>query len=167
VQCHVADLFEHYGVHRPAMLRAWAAGSDVDGHGNSLPADCVWQANLWRRLRDKLGGPSPAERLGEACARIRDCPSLVELPPRLSLFGLTRIPASYVEVFRALACGRDVHLFALHPSPVLWAAVARRGVPAGPVPRHLDTSADAPRHPLLSSWARDAREMQSGADRVR
>ncbi len=158
---HVADLFDHYGVHRPAMLRAWAAGSDVDGHGSALPADCVWQANLWRRLRDKLGGRSPAERLGEACARVRDDPSLVELPPRLSLFGLTRIPASYVEVFRALAWGRDVHLFTLHPSPVLWAEVARRGVPADPVPRDLDASAVAPRNPLLRSWARDAREMQS------
>lgn len=31
-------------------------------------------------------------------------------PPRISLFGLTRLPARYLQVLRSLAVHRDVHL---------------------------------------------------------
>jgi signal transduction histidine kinase len=102
---HIADLYDRYSVHRPAMLRAWAEGS---GEG--------WQAELWRRLRERIGEPSPAERLADACVRLRAEPGLVDLPARMSLFGLTRLPASYLDVLHALAAERDVHLFLLHPS---------------------------------------------------
>src|SRR5205807_3076625 len=68
---HLADLYDRYGVHRPGMLRAWAAKEDVDGAGRALPSQWAWQAELWRRLRDRIGVPSPAERLEEACAALR------------------------------------------------------------------------------------------------
>ena len=45
-------------------------------------------------------------------------------PQRLSLFGLTRLPAAQLHVLRALAEHRDVHLFLLHPSPALWERIA-------------------------------------------
>ena len=82
--------------------------------------EAPWQVELWRLLRDRIGQPSPAERLVEACRRLRDEPELLDLPPRLSLFGLTRLPASYLDVLEAMGAGRDVHLFLLHPSPALW-----------------------------------------------
>jgi exodeoxyribonuclease V gamma subunit len=157
---HVADLFDRYAVHRPGMLRAWAEGIDVGGDGAALPDDCVWQAQLWRKLRARLGTPSPAERLTAACERLVADPSLVALPTRVCLFGLTRIPASHVEVLRALAVDRDVHLLALHPSPALWAEIAARPASRRPTRRRDDTTAQLPRHPLLASWGRDAREMQ-------
>jgi exodeoxyribonuclease V gamma subunit len=147
---HVADLFDRYSVHRPAMLRDWAAG-----HGNT------WQAELWRRLRDRIAIPSPAERLEDACETLRADPSLVGLPSRFSLFGLTRLPASYLNVLQALAAARDVHLFLLHPSAELWARIdsAARGRPPI-VRREDDVTAELPQNPLLTSWAQDAREMQ-------
>ncbi|HWB71633.1 MAG TPA: exodeoxyribonuclease V subunit gamma [Egibacteraceae bacterium] len=158
---HLADLFDRYGVHRPAMLRAWTAGHDTDHDGAPLPPDVAWQAPLWRRLRDRLGTPSPAERLPDACARLRDQPGLLDLPARLSLFGLTRLPASYLDVLRALAAGRDVHLFLLHPSPALWQRITDT-TPAHPRPvrRRDDPTAAMPRNPLLATWGQDAREMQ-------
>jgi exodeoxyribonuclease V gamma subunit len=94
---------------------------------------------------------------------LREEPELSELPARLSLFGLTRLPPSYLEVLGALAVARDVHLFLLHPSPVLWSrikALAEASVAPIPPIRALDTTADLVRHPLLASWGRDAREMQ-------
>jgi exodeoxyribonuclease V gamma subunit len=158
---HVADLYARYGVHRPDMLSAWAAGHDTDGGGGMLPAEHAWQAELWRRLRQRIGATSPAERLEHACGRLAEEPALVSLPTRLSLFGLTRLPASYLQVLRALAAGRDVHLFLLHPSPVLWERVAEIARPASGVPRRADdTTAELPRNPLLASWGQDAREMQ-------
>lgn len=158
---HLADLYDRYGVHRPGMLRAWAAKEDVDSAGRVLPPQWAWQAELWRRLRERIGVASPAERLGEACAALRDDAAIVDLPARLSLFGLTRLPASFLAVLRALAVHRDVHLFLLHPSPVLWRRVVEEtGGRAAVVPRSADPTAGLPANPLLTSWGRDAREMQ-------
>ena len=53
-------------------------------------------------------------------------PGIADLPERVSLFGLTRLPAGHVHVLRALAEHRDVHLFLLHPSPALWERIAPR-----------------------------------------
>jgi exodeoxyribonuclease V gamma subunit len=171
---HVAGLFERYAVHRPDMLAAWAEGGDTDGSGTPLPEEHRWQAELWRRLRARIGTPSPAERLPDACSALRADPGLADpLPSRFSLFGLTRLPASQLALLDALAAGRDVHLFLLHPSPALWERVAERAVGlgpgrVGPVRRVDDPTVDAARHPLLVSWGRDTREMQlvltAGAD---
>ena len=151
---HVADLFDRYGVHRPEMLQRWADGSQDDDEDS-------WQVHLWRMLRARIGQDSPAERLVDACRRLREAPELLDLPPRVSLFGLTRLPASYLDVLEAMAVGRDVHLFLLHPSPALW---ARLEAEVGPASRHLlrsqDPTVSLAQHPLLQSWGRDAREMQ-------
>ena len=151
---HVADLFDRYAVHRPEMLRRWVAGAAAE-------EEAAWQVELWRLLRERIGQPSPAERLLDACRRLQEEPELLDQPPRLSLFGLTRLPASYLDVLDSLAAGRDVHLFLLHPSPALWERLAGEVGPSSRlVPRAQDPTAAAPRNPLLLSWGRDAREMQ-------
>jgi exodeoxyribonuclease V gamma subunit len=143
---HLARLFARYELHRPDLVRSWAAGAD--GH---------WQAELWRRLREAIGLPSPAQRLRAATAALAGDPGLADLPARVSLFGLTRLPAGDLDVLRALGAARDVHLFLLHPSPALWATL--RSAP--PVTRRRDDpTAAAPANRLLASWGQDAREMQ-------
>jgi exodeoxyribonuclease V gamma subunit len=166
---HIADLFDRYGVHRPDMVRAWAAGEagvhiareagiPVAGEAG-IPS--AWQPELWRRLRARIAAPSPAERLSRACRRIRQDPTLLDLPPRLSLFGLTRLPRSYLEVLAAIAASREVHLFVLHPSPVLWRRVASE-LASGPAVtvRGADRTAGLAVNRLLASWGRDVRELQ-------
>jgi len=89
---HLAALFDRYALHRPELVRSWTAG---EGDG--------WQPELWRRLRARIGRADPAERIAGACARIAAEPELLDLPPRLSVFGLTRLPAARLDVLRALA----------------------------------------------------------------
>ena len=113
---HLAGLYDRYALHRPEMVRAWAAGED-----GGVSDDAAWQAELWRRLRARIGSASPAERIEAACARLRSEPGVVELPERFGLFNLTRLPAGHLDVLRALGEARDVHLYVLHPSPALWA----------------------------------------------
>jgi exodeoxyribonuclease V gamma subunit len=155
---HLADLYDRYGVHRPALVQAWAAGDDVDASGRPLPIDLAWQAELWRRVRTHLGVPSPAERLPEACAELRARPDLLGLPGRISIFGLTRLSVSYLDVLVALSSRRQVHLWLLHPSEVRWQAAVGPPDPLGPRPRHA--GGDRSGHPLLAAWGRDAAEMQ-------
>ncbi len=145
----LARLFDRYGRSRPQMIRAWAAAGNQDGDGEQLPDDLVWQAELWRRLRDHLGTPSPAELLDAACANIAEGPSF-------SIFGPTRIPTARIQILGALAATRDVHLWLHHPSPALWAAVNRAGGRPG---RRRDQQIVV-RSPLLASMSRDVRELQ-------
>jgi exodeoxyribonuclease V gamma subunit len=148
---HIAYLFDGYAVHRPDMVEAWARGEQPD----------EWQPELWRRLRARIGVPSPAERLTPACEQIRNDPGLLDLPARLSLFGLTRIPRSYLQALAAIADQRELHLFVLHPSPALWQAVAEELHTGPPVTsRQDDRTVTAPDNRLLASWGRDVRELQ-------
>jgi hypothetical protein len=48
------------------MINYWSHGRNVDASESPLPPDRVWQAELWRRLRDELDEPDPTERLQEA-----------------------------------------------------------------------------------------------------
>ena len=148
---HLAALFDGYAAHRPELLDAWRAGDDT-----GLPADLAWQAELWRRLRSRVG-TDPAERLAAAVTALTADPDVADLPPRLSLFGPTRLPADHLAVLAALARHRDVHLWLPHPSPALWTRLPRD---AGLPPRRTDPTADVPRHPLLASLGRDVRELQ-------
>lgn len=163
---HAADLFDRYAVHRPDMVRAWAsnldidAPTDVDGVGQPLPSTATWQPRLWRAARRRLG-PSFAERVTTAAERLEDAGPIPALPTRLAVYGLTSLPATYVEILDALAEAHDVHLFLLHPSPALWSRTAPVLDGATARPRRAeDPTAEVPRHPLVSSWGRDAREMQ-------
>ena len=139
-----------------------AAGRDDDASGAPLRAEAAWQAELWRRLRARIAVPSPAERRLQARERLIAEPGLAELPERISLFGLTRLPAGQLQILRALAAHRDVHLFLLHPSPALWAGSPRSDAAAADAP--AAAPAIRPRssraNRLLASWGRDAREMQ-------
>jgi exodeoxyribonuclease V gamma subunit len=158
---HVADLFDRYALHRPGMVRAWAAGRDDDGTGREVPEEHRWQPELWRRARARIGVPDPAERVEDACARLREDPGVLDLPERVSLFGLTRLPAGDLHVLGALAAGRDVHLFLLHPSAALWQRLGPAVERAEPFVRRCDDpTVTAPANRLLASWGRDAREMQ-------
>ena len=105
-------------VQRPDMLRAWAGGDDADGAGaRSRPTpsgrpSCGGACATGSRSRTR---PSGSRARARACA---PSPPLAALPDRLSLFGLTRLPAAHLQVLRALA-----------------AAPRRPPLPAAPVAR--------------------------------
>ena len=123
----VADLFDRYHLHRPAMVRDWAAGSDLGGIGNPLDDRHLWQPALWRAVRDLLALPSPPERMVGLTERLREGDLEVDLPGRVCVFGMSLLPGGpgFIELAGALAANREVHLFVVEPSPVL---AARFGV---------------------------------------
>jgi exodeoxyribonuclease V gamma subunit len=157
VASRLARLFDEYGQSRPAMLLAWLGGRDDRGDGTPFEDDLRWQAELWRRLRDRLGTTSPAELLDDACGRLLAEPGLSQLPERISVFGASRLSPARLSVLAALAAHRDVHLWLNHASPALWETVKRS---QRVVRRRDDTARIALRNPLLASLSRDVLELQ-------
>jgi exodeoxyribonuclease V gamma subunit len=155
----LAGLFASYAVQRPRLVGDWREGQDTDGAGNKLDDDLLWQAELWRRLVERVGETPPDVRHAETLERLRSGGDGLDLPPRLSLFGHTRLPITEVELLDALGELRDVHLWLPQVSSVLWEDLADLAT-SGPVPREDDRSSELVRHPLLGSLGRDARELQ-------
>ena len=156
----LAGLFASYAVQRPRLITDWREGADTDGAGDKLDDDLLWQAELWRRLVRRVGEDPPDVRHAETLHRLRaGGGDGLDLPPRLSLFGHTRLPVTEVELLGALGELRDVHLWLPQVSAALWDDVADLAAD-GPVPREDDRSGDRVRHPLLGSLGRDARELQ-------
>ena len=159
----IADRFDRYHLHRSAMVRAWVAGDDVDPLGQPLPLHHRWQPHLWRLVRSQLGCPSPPEVLPGLLEQIAAGQLSIDLPQRLSLFGLSALPGgpSFVDLASAISQTRDLHLFLLDPSlalvdPVRQAALALP--PSGPRRRSDDATGALVAHPLLRSWGRLPRE---------
>ena len=155
----LAALFGSYALQRPGLVTDWREGRDTDGAGRPVDEDLAWQPELWRRLVDRVGGPPPDVRQAETLARLRAGGDRLDLPPRLSLFGHTRLPVTEVELLGALGELRDVHLWLPQVSERLWEDLAEVSA-AGPVPRADDPSIRMVGHPLLASLGRDARELQ-------
>jgi exodeoxyribonuclease V gamma subunit len=151
----LAGLFSSYAAQRPQLLADWSDGDPTDGLGNRLDDDLAWQPPLWRAVAAAVDAPVPAERHTATLARLREGPS--ELSPRLSLFGHTRMPATEIELLRALATHHDLHLWLPHPSGDLWQRLSDL---SGTTPRRDDVSHRRVRHPLLASLGRDQRELQ-------
>ncbi|PUA82917.1 exodeoxyribonuclease V subunit gamma [Nocardioides currus] len=155
----LAGLFSSYATQRPRLIADWRAGRDTDGAGEELERDLRWQADLWRRLVDRMDLPPPDARQATTLERLRAGGGDLDLPPRLSLFGHTRLPETEVELLHALGALRDVHLWLPQASPSLWASL-EPAARVGPVPRDDDDSASVVGHPLLGSLGRDSRELR-------
>ncbi len=159
----IARLFARYTRRRPEMVRAWTEGEDLGPGGETLPGADIWQPRLWRLVRARIGAPSPAELLPEALDPIRAGSLDTGLPERVFVYGLTSADPMDLEVFEAMAAGRDVHLHLLHPSPALWrdtALLAERDRVTAGLGRDSDPTVHLPRHLLLRSWAQESRELQ-------
>lgn len=148
----LTDTFARYAAARPGLVTGWASGDD------SAPPDLSWQPELWRRLRARLGHPSPAELLDDACSALSRSEDAVDLPARLSFFGVSRLDAANLQVLAALARTRAVHLWVHCASPALWTSIASARPGAG---QRVDLTV-RPRNPLLASLSRDVRELQAG-----
>ena len=166
----IADLFDHYGVRRPAMLRAWARGEDVDASGAALAQPACWQPELWRRLRARIASPSPAERLDAACAALIRRP-LARRPARAHL--AVRAHPAAGELRPGARGARHRPRRARVPAAPLPRPVARgrpgdgrprpaRALAGGRArhPRARDTTGELAVNRLLRSWGADSRQLQ-------
>lgn len=185
---HLATLFSEYAVQRPAMLATWRAGDLIGTEGDLAWQARLWclvvdevgraaaddapaggagagsaktnsQTGELQGVAGLSAATPPDVRHAAVVEALRSGSAEVSLPPRLSMFGHTRLASSEVDLLDALATHRDVHLWLPQASPAAWDAVASVAA-AGPVRREEDTSVRLVRHPLLASLGRDSRELQ-------
>lgn len=153
----IADTFDQYCVYRPDWVLAWEQGDADD-----------WQAILWRKLVDLYGSVHLAAQVRSfqrAMSSLTRLPA--DLPPRISLFGLSTLPPIFLDVLTALSPLVDVHLFVLAPSRFgrttsRSSALLSAGVQPSGLSEALDDSAHVgfAMHPLVDSFGRLGRHFE-------
>ena len=162
----VADLFDRYATQRPRLIEHWANDQYTDGTYTAtgelspLGADHHWQVQLWQKVRQRIGTPSPPEQLPELLNGLRNGNLQPALPERVALFGLGSVPPNLLTVLRALAEVREVHLLVRHPSRAAWADSPHR-LAGGLTQRAAVSVTSHVHHPLLESWGRPALETKA------
>lgn len=160
---HLAERFERYGVQRPGMLTAWAAGRDVDGDDAGavrLPADMRWQAAVWREVRAAIDLPSPAERLSAVVAGAAPADG-----GPVTVFGSWVLGAPGASLLRRVATRRDVVVLATGPTPGSHPLLARWGrtaAEAAALVDELEGAVDGPPADVRRADGATARDDQLG-----
>lgn len=186
----IARVLDRYLFERPDLLELWeqspgAAPLPPDLAGGAEEA--AWQAPLWRALlaeRPQLVARHPARRARELLQRLESWPvdgeqeppepperhELRRRLPRLSVFGLSALSATYLRVLGALARHLPVRVYTLAPSPEdsrrVWdlGLHARENLtlslPAPPTALLAEQLSQLDSHPLLRSQAGALRGFQ-------
>lgn len=154
----VADVFDAYQSYRADWLSDWAQGKDVLRHSKikveGLDAANLWQASLWRDLRDDLD----AELQGTSRAGIhRQCmdalnsiiqsgagQSSLPLPQRVVVFGISSLSAQAIEFLFTLGQISEVLLLVQNPCREFW--------------EDVDKKQGRTEQPLLASWGNQGRD---------
>ncbi len=140
----VASVFDGYVVYRSQWLEKWASGSASH-----------WQADLWRRIVERLGPHDLASRIERAFSTLHADPAAAGvLFKRLHLFSLETLPPLFLEFFEVLSRTVPTVLYVLEPSSEYVSDVDLTPGHATPT----DTPTDG--HPLLSTLGRLSRDFQ-------
>ncbi len=135
---HIAALFDNYMTFRLDWLSAWEQGGMLN-----LGEHEIWQAELWRRM----AGEDPFF-FTRATQALKDNPELLKnakLLGRLSVFGISNLPAVFLNFFNLLGQFCQVDFFYLSPCQEYWGDVKNRK-------RLSSDEVITADNPLLSSW---------------
>lgn len=171
----LADLFDQYQVYRSDWLQDWLAGKDqlrnVHGQIRPIPNEQLWQPALWRLLLADLGNEvMQTSRAGvhqqfiEYCQQLSQAPK--GLPKRITIFGISALPAQMVEALAILAKFTQVMLYVHNPSRYHWLDIIEgkqllrheyrrqkkkiNKLPIQDLHQHG--------HPLLAAWGKQGRD---------
>ena len=124
----LADLFDQYQIYRPDWLQDWAAGRNVlrtAAGTEALAQDQLWQAALWRRVLATLNEHERAATRPALHARAlahlqAGQPLAGSVARRVSVFGMSHMPAQLLEMLAALAAHSQVLLAVPNPCQYHW-----------------------------------------------
>jgi exodeoxyribonuclease V gamma subunit len=158
----LGSVFENYLLYRPDWVLEWQAGKQPVNH-----PDADWQALIWQSVTriDPLLAENHRARLHvQWLDRLNQSDAMLQLPARLSLFGLSTLAPMQLDAFEALARHIPVTLYFLNPCEHYWgdfitqrtsARQAAKAMDAGYDPELLLLDAG---HPLLAHWGRLGQE---------
>jgi exodeoxyribonuclease V gamma subunit len=114
----IADIFDQYLIFRPELIMDWDAARNPMAR---LPHS-EWQSELWRKLSLEIGKGSQhlASMKYSFLEKIKTENLKNKLPQRISVFGISSLPAFYMDIFKALSEKIDIDFYYLNPCREFW-----------------------------------------------
>lgn len=149
----IADVFDQYTICRADMLKSWEA---------RIPADETeaWQALLWRELSTAGNGLHRGILQEQFCRFLEtEGGSGFALPERVSVFGISYLPAYHLQIISALGRHTEVNLFLLSPTREYWGDIVSARRWAGLTAEERELSSEG--NPLLASLGKLGRDFST------
>lgn len=110
---HLAETFEKYLLFRRELLVFW-------DKGDAVSPEEKWQGHIWRLLFPE--DEPKYYQIPELIARTlrRDGSQTLEIPGRLTVFGVSSLPALYLDILTELSQHIEINIFLLNPSREYW-----------------------------------------------
>ncbi len=146
----LSQIFDQYQMMRPDMLEAWQKGQLL-----YQTATERWQQALWLQITEQTGNKHRGSLWLDVIAKLNTAKPgafSVQLPERISVFGLNTLPPLFLSYLDGLSKHCDLHLFLLNPAQDFWADLASK--------RQRSLDEDFTGHPLLSTLGQQGREFQ-------
>lgn len=154
----IADVFDRCQLYRPALIRAWTDGLEVDDR--EAAAAEPWQGPLWRRLvagREQQHRVAVLDRVLAALGQ----PAAGALPEGVGVFAVSSLPPVLVEVLQALSRHIDVDLYLHTPTAEFWPdLVSQKTLARKRLQQPDDADLWETGNPLLGSWGRQGQALQ-------
>jgi len=113
----IAHLFDQYLVFRPDMIAAWETRQKVLG-------DATWQADLWREIASGNEHLHRVNLHAELIGKLEsDTIAAGVLPERVSVFGISYLPAFHLKILSVLSSRIPVNWYCLSPCRQYWGEV--------------------------------------------
>lgn len=113
----MANIYDQYVIFRPELVLGW---EEAGSAARACPED--WQAVLWNRIIEGAEANHRA-RLKQLFARGLATADVSRLPERVSIFGISYLPAFHLEVLKGLSEKIEVSLYCLNPCREYWADI--------------------------------------------
>ena len=142
----ISGVFDNYMGYRGDWLEQWQAGHKVVTTFNgTTPLELGehenWQADLWSQLTVNASDPvlfkRPSQLLYKHLETIKHL-----LPEKITIFGISNLPADFIDFFKLLSSQIKVDFYYLAPCLDYWGDINRRSA-----------LLDKFDNPLLASWA--------------
>jgi len=112
----MAGIYDQYVIFRPELILRWEEGKTAPAYPEK------WQAMLWRKVIEGNDAHHRA-RLKQLFAQGISKADLSKLPERVSIFGISYLPAFHLEVLKGLSERIDVSIYCLNPCREYWADI--------------------------------------------
>ena len=159
----LSSLYDEYMIFRPDWIDNWSKCRDAkflekEGHQ-------AWQKELWKLLLDESKASEDKQAADEVKLPFHEALSTfidtrrkvdlskLDLPPLISIFGVTNMPPRFINFFKSLSerlgTQYEVNLYYLNPSKYYWGDLT-----SGRQLMQRSSQQDIPElaHSLLKSW---------------
>ena len=155
----LAQVFDQYQLMRPDILTLWQRNQTLTSQTSE-----IWQRRLWLDLMADTDQPHRGQAWLQIIEQLQSCDlteANLDIPQRISVFGLTTMPPLLLDFLHALARHTSVHLYLMQPCEHYWGDL-RSGKRMRIERLQADSLAQVGDmdHPLLSLLGQQGREFQ-------